>query len=238
MCAARPVLHLPRRVLHVPTPPPPPQHPRPVRHPAAPTVNRPGRPTASPGAWSISAISPGGIFKKTVAYQADIVISGRVSVILALIYQPKRLIRHSLIYHRYIKLIAWWCVIRTTHSHRPTPHARRRTIISLTRQQSTVHWPELALRARAGPGTHTCNSDGIPYSCVPLPFPPPQPPQPPPSPPSPPPPSAIAQYGSTILPVAVSTIAAALPRALGGSLIILTPFCRRYTENWSKGTSR
>ena len=122
MCAARPVLHLPRRVLHVPTPPPPPQHPRPVRHPAAPTVNRPGRPTASPGAWSISAISPGGIFKKTVAYQADIVISGRVSVILALIYQPKRLIRHSLIYHRYIKLIAWWCVIRTTHSHRPTPH--------------------------------------------------------------------------------------------------------------------
>ena len=109
MCAARPVLHLPRRVLHVPTPPPPPQHPSPVRHPAAPTVNRPGRPTASPGAWSISAISPGGIFKKTVAYQADIVISGRVSVILALIYQPKRLIRHSLIYHRYIKLIAWWC---------------------------------------------------------------------------------------------------------------------------------
>ena len=81
MCAARPVLRLPRRVLHVPTPPPPPQHPSPARHPAAPTVNRPGRPTASPGAWSISAISPGGIFKKTVAYQADIVISGRISVI-------------------------------------------------------------------------------------------------------------------------------------------------------------
>ena len=99
MCAARPVLHLPRRVLHVPTPPPPPQHPSPARHPAAPTVNRPGRPTASPGAWSISAISPGGIFKKTVACQADIVISGRISVILALIYQPKRVISNSLIYH-------------------------------------------------------------------------------------------------------------------------------------------
>ena len=118
MCAARPVLRLPRRVLHVPMPPPPPQHPSPARHPAALTVNRPGRPTASPGAWSISAISPGGIFKKTVAYQVDVVISGRISVILALIYQPKRVISNSLIYHRYIRLIAWWCVHDADAPHR------------------------------------------------------------------------------------------------------------------------
>ena len=100
MCAARPVLRLPRRVLHVPTPPPPPQHPSPARHPAAPTVNRPGRPTASPGARSISAISD--FQKKTVVYQADItdiVVSGSYQGNISLIYQAKRCIRHLLIYH-------------------------------------------------------------------------------------------------------------------------------------------
>ena len=66
MCAARPALHLPRRVLHLPTPqPPPPQRHGPARHSAAPTAYYPGRPTASPGARSISAISD---FQKKRSY--------------------------------------------------------------------------------------------------------------------------------------------------------------------------
>ena len=65
-CAPPAALHLPRRVLHLPTPqPPPPQRHGPARHSAAPTAYYPGRPTASPGARSISAISD---FQKKRSY--------------------------------------------------------------------------------------------------------------------------------------------------------------------------
>lgn len=63
MCAARPALHLPRRVLHLPTPkPPPPQRLGSAQHLAAPTAYCPGRPTSSPGPEYLGdLISPRGI---------------------------------------------------------------------------------------------------------------------------------------------------------------------------------